>query len=246
MFSFFQKKHFLVDYLEGFVDIHNHILPGIDDGAKTTDDSLALIKGFGEFGITDFVCTPHIMHNYYENTLETIKDSFITLKKEMAEKGITDVSIDFAAEHMIDDNFEEILKKKQVLPLRNYHLLIEMSFLQAPINFHRAVKKITSAGYYPILAHPERYAFLYGNFQKYEAFKRESIFFQVNLLSLAGYYGGNVKNMAIKLLDKGMIDFLGSDVHHKDQLKFLKDSTISHRILKKIQPVIANTIDNFF
>ncbi|AKA36094.1 tyrosine-protein phosphatase [Flagellimonas lutaonensis] len=245
MFSFFQKKHYLVDCLEGFIDIHNHILPGIDDGAKSVEDSVELINGFHEFGVSNFICTPHIMHNYYDNTPETIKEAFVTLKKKMAEEGITDVSIDYAAEHMIDDNFEEILENGHTIPLKKFHLLVEMSFLQASINFDRAIKKVISAGYFPILAHPERYTFLYGNFQKYQTFKKENILFQANLLSLAGYYGDDVKNTATKLLNNGMIDFLGSDVHNKSQLKFLKDSTISGRTLKKIQPIIASTIENF-
>ncbi|MEM9648328.1 MAG: CpsB/CapC family capsule biosynthesis tyrosine phosphatase, partial [Bacteroidota bacterium] len=109
MFSFFQRKIYLVDYLHGFVDIHNHILPGIDDGAKTVEDSIDLIKGFSEFGITNFICTPHILNNLYDNTPESIQDSFKELSKKMVEEGLEQIRIDYAAEHMIDDNFEHIL-----------------------------------------------------------------------------------------------------------------------------------------
>ena len=172
MFSFFHRKRYLVDQLNGFVDIHNHILPGIDDGAKTVEESIALIRAFSEFGVNNFVCTPHIMHNYYENTPETIQASFKLLKKEMANQGILDVSVDIAAEHMIDDNFEQILAQAQVMPLRKYHLLVEMSFLQPPINFDLAIQKILSQNYFPILAHPERYMFFHDNFESYRALKQ--------------------------------------------------------------------------
>ncbi len=245
MFSFFHKKRYLIDLLSGFVDIHNHILPGIDDGARTVKDSISLIKAFSEFGVNNFVCTPHIMHNYYENTPETIQASFKLLKKEMANRGILDVSVDIAAEHMIDDNFEEILIQDQVMPLRKHHLLVEMSFLQRPLNFDMAIKKIVSQNYFPILAHPERYMFFHDNFERYHSLKKQNVLFQINLLSLSGYYGNPVKNTAIKLLDKGLADYLGSDVHNMRQIQALKNCLLPHRVLKKANTLIVNTIEQF-
>ena len=245
MFSFFHKKRFLVDLLHGFVDIHNHILPGIDDGAKTVEESIALIKAFSEFGVNNFVCTPHIMHNYYDNTPETITHSFQQLKNEMAAQGIMDVALDVAAEHMIDDNFEEILVQNRVMPLRKHYLLIETSFLQPPINFEQAKNKILAQGYFPILAHPERYLFFHNNFQAYKRLKNQNILFQVNLLSLTGYYGKEIKSMAIKLMDKGLVDFLGSDVHTISQLKVLKNCNLPDNLLKKINTLLVNTIEHF-
>ncbi len=245
MFSFFQRKRYLVDQLSGFVDIHNHILPGIDDGAKTVEESIALIRAFSEFGVKNFVCTPHIMHNYYENTPETIQASFKLLKKVMANQGIIDVSVDIAAEHMIDDNFEQILAQAQVMPLRKYHLLVEMSFLQPSINFGPAIEKILFKNYFPILAHPERYLFFHNDFQTYQRLKNQNILFQTNLLSLTGYYGNEIKNVAIKLLDKGFVDFLGSDVHNISQLEVIKDATLPVNLLEKINTIIVNTIEHF-
>ncbi|MEM9001477.1 MAG: CpsB/CapC family capsule biosynthesis tyrosine phosphatase [Bacteroidota bacterium] len=245
MFSFFEKKKFLVDYLGGFVDIHNHILPGIDDGAKTVHDSIALIKGFSEIGITNFICTPHIMHNYYNNTPKTIKKSYKTLKQALKKENIGDIKVDYAAEHMIDDNFEFILEKGEVLPIGGQNLLIEMSFLQPSINFDVSIQKITSKGYFPILAHPERYFFFHNDFQVYQKLKKQNILFQINLLSLTGYYGSEIKNIAIKLLDKGLIDFLGSDMHNISQLKAIKDAKLPVNLLEKINTVIVHTIEHF-
>ncbi|UWX56116.1 hypothetical protein NYZ99_07405 [Maribacter litopenaei] len=113
MFSFFTKKRYLIDHLEGFVDIHNHILPGIDDGAKSVEDSLALIKGFGEFGVTDFICTPHIMENYYPNTPETINNSLGLLQNALKMNELKRVHIQAAAEHMIDAGFENRLDENR-------------------------------------------------------------------------------------------------------------------------------------
>ena len=146
---------------------------------------------------------------------------------------------------MIDDNFEEILAHDQIMPLRKYHLLVEMSFLQPPINFDLAIKKVLLKNYFPVLAHPERYLFFHENFQMYGALKKQNILFQVNLLSLAGYYGNQVKTTAIKLLNKGLADYLGSDVHNISQLEVIKEATLSDTLLKKINVLIVNTIEQF-
>lgn len=246
MFSFFEKKNFLVDHLHGLVDIHNHILPGIDDGAKTVEDSISLIKGFSEFGVTNFVCTPHIMHHYYPNTPKTIRKSFNLLKKELEDKGLENISLDAAAEHMIDDNFEPILESGAVMPLRKYHMLVEMSFLQPSLNFDKSIAKVASNGYFSILAHPERYAFLHNNYAKYSAYKKSGMLFQINLLSLGNYYGSDIKKIALKLLDNDLVDFIGTDIHRIDQLKFLKETKISQKTIKKINPIINKTIDTFY
>jgi len=248
MFSFFQKKEFLVDHLHGLVDIHNHILPGIDDGAKTTEDSVALLNGFSEFGMTSFICTPHIMHNMYDNTPKTIKKAFDELSEELDEKGLTaNINIDYSAEHMIDDNFESILERQAVMPLRKDYLLIEMSYLQPSFNFDIAVEKIAKHKYFPILAHPERYMYFHGKYGKYPSMKSNGIMFQLNLLSLTSdAYGAGVQKIAEKLLNDDLIDFVGTDVHNKRQLELLKEIKISKKKLEKLLPIVENTIHSFY
>ena len=228
------------------MDIHNHILPGIDDGARSVDDSLALIKGFGEFGVTRFVCTPHIMHNYYPNTPETIQESFEKLKNALNQSGMDEVSLDKAAEHMIDDNFEELLHHDQIMPLTRYHLLVEMSFLQPPINMNTALDKIISKGLFPVLAHPERYLFLSSSSKRLKSYKEKGVLFQVNLLSLADYYGSDVKSKALKLMENNLIDFVGSDVHNMQQLKSLKEATITKKTGKMLHTLVNDTIEQFY
>ncbi|GLU44909.1 tyrosine-protein phosphatase [Allomuricauda sp. NBRC 101325] len=247
MISFFQKKVYLVDYLHGLVDIHNHILPGIDDGAKTVDESIALLKSFSEFGMTKFVCTPHIMHNMYDNTPKTIADSFHLLSKELEKKGMDAVQIDYAAEHMIDDNFETILKNGGVLPIGKHHLLVEMSYLQPSFNFDIAVDKISRHKFFPILAHPERYMYFHGKYGKYESMKANGIQFQLNLLSLSSEsYGTSVQKIAEKLLNDRHFDFVGTDVHNQRHLNLLKHIKISTKILDRLHPIVENTIQTFY
>ncbi|WP_396634843.1 tyrosine-protein phosphatase [Maribacter sp. R86514] len=245
MFSFFSKKHFLIDHLDGLIDIHNHILPGIDDGAKTIEDSIQLIKGFNEFGVTDFICTPHIMENYYPNNPSTIASSLSLLQNALKMNSLEHVNIEAAAEHMIDSGFEKILEDKQFMPLAKNYLLIEMSYLQASINFDSSVDKIKSSGLFPIFAHPERYAYLHKNLKAYSKYKNDGLLFQMNMLSLGDYYGKEVKQTALYLLKNNLIDFIASDVHKITQLNYLKKISINEKTLMLIKPIIEKTIYNF-
>lgn len=247
MISFFQKKIYLADYLHGLVDIHNHIIPGIDDGAKTVDESMALINGFMELGMTNFRCTPHIMHNHYDNTPKTIKKAHELLLKELEKKGVSGVRVNCAAEHMIDDNFEHILENQEVMPLNKEYLLIEMSYLQPSFNFDIAIDKIAKHKYFPILAHPERYMYFHGKYGKYPSMKTNGILFQLNLLSLGSEsYGPGVQNIAEKLLKDGLVDFVGTDVHNNRHLALLKEIKLSKKALNSLLPVIENTIQTFY
>lgn len=245
MFSFFTKKTYLVDLLKGFTDIHNHILPGIDDGAQTVEDSKRLLKSFGEFGVQNFIATPHIMHNYHDNSPETIKMALAHLKNELSQDGLDHINIEASAEHMIDDNFESILSKKQVLPLGKHHLLVEMSYLQPPINFDTAIEAVVNNRFFPVLAHPERYSFLHSRMRRYSEFKQQGVQFQLNMLSLDNYYGKEVSKIGIKLLEEGMIDFIGSDVHNINQLTALKKITLSKKLVELVVPIIDRTIYSF-
>ncbi|MBC8769899.1 histidinol phosphatase [Arenibacter sp. BSSL-BM3] len=245
MLHFFQKKKFLVDSLENFIDIHNHILPGIDDGAKNVDDSLILIKGFSDFGVNKFIFTPHVIHNYYPNTPETIEKAFCSLKEALTKTGMDKFNINASAEHMIDANFEHLLENEAIMPLNKKYLLIEMSYLQPSINFKDAILKIAEHHYFPILAHPERYGYLHNNFSKYKKYKKQGILFQLNLLSLSDYYGKEVQKTAIRLMEEGLIDFVASDVHNLHQLTLLKNIKITDKLLTQLLPLIENTNINF-
>ncbi|MRX63739.1 tyrosine-protein phosphatase [Maribacter luteus] len=245
MFDFFKKKNFLVDYLEGFIDIHNHILPGIDDGSKNVDESIELIQGFGEIGVTDFIATPHIMNNYYPNDPKSIKEALIVVKNELIQHKLKDVSIRAAAEHMIDDNFEAILERDEIMPLGGNYLLVEMSYLQASINFEEALEKIRQKGYFTILAHPERYLYLHSKMGFHKAYKKQGVLYQLNLLSLSKYYGKEVQQMAMKLLSKGLIDFAATDVHNKRQLNSLKEVQVDTKTMELLKPILLKTNNSF-
>ena len=245
MVNFFSRKKYLIDLLEGFIDMHNHILPGIDDGAQTVDQSLEIIKGFAEFGVQNFIATPHIMHNYYDNTPATIESALSLLQQELQKSDMSNVVINASAEHMIDSNFETILADQKVMPMQIDHLLVEMSYLQRPINFDESIVAVAHNRFFPILAHPERYNFLHGRTRKYGEFKQQGILFQLNMLSLSEFYNKEVQKIAFKLLEEGMIDFIGSDVHNLNQLNSLKKITINKKTMELLLPIINHTIERF-
>jgi len=241
MRSFFNnpKKSITALFPENFVDIHNHLIPGIDDGAKSLDESVTLIKRMHNYGIKNFICTPHIMSVLYENTPEIINEKLSILQHHLSNIGLSDIKISAAAEYMLDDNFETLLKEKKLLPLKDNMILVELSYLNPPLNLYEVIFNIQIAGYKPVLAHPERYSFFHKNYNEYLKLKEAGCLFQLNLLSLSNYYGKETKKIALKLLEDKLIDFAGSDTHHEKHLNALE--TINNpAIIKLITPVLKN------
>ncbi|MEH6679326.1 MAG: CpsB/CapC family capsule biosynthesis tyrosine phosphatase [Sediminicola sp.] len=245
MFGIFIRKRFLADSLMGFVDMHNHLLPGLDDGAKTLEDSISLIRGFSGIGVTNFIATPHIMDNYYPNNAHTIGNALAVVKKGLMDAGLGHISIGAAAEHMIDANLDTLLDGGSVMPIKGNYLLVEMSYLQPSINFKETILKIADKRYYPILAHPERYSFLRKESSKFKKYKERGILFQMNLLSLSNFYGKEVQKKAQILLEGGLIDFVGSDVHNEQQLEYLKNVKIDRKTATLLRPILERTVQEF-
>lgn len=247
MISIFRKKEFLIDHLHGITDIHNHILPGIDDGAQNVEDSIELIEKFKEIGITNFIATPHIMNDYYPNTPETINTALDNFMKEVEKKEkLKNIKIRFAAEYMMDQSFLDLLINTRLLTLKDNMVLVEMSYFQAPINLNEILFKLQTSGYKPVLAHPERYGYYHAkDLSKYEELKNRGCLFQLNTLSLTTHYGGNMQKMALKLLENGMIDFIGSDTHRLQHLQKIETITIQKKTKQSLQKIISNTKEIF-
>ena len=218
MFTLFKTKPVLKDLIpENHVDIHSHLLPGIDDGARTFEDTLRLTKALQGFGISQLITTPHIIEHVWDNSRDIIKakeaDTAIELRKH-------DITIPFraAAEYMMDDHFVLLFKMGDLLTLKGNYVLVEMSYINAPIQLYSILFDLQVAGYIPVLAHPERYLFYHHNFEEYQKLKKAGCKFQLNLLSVVGYYGDGIAKIAERLLQKGMYDFVGSDVHHDNHV----------------------------
>lgn len=245
MFFFKKKEIPLTDFFpNNFVDIHSHLLPGIDDGAKDLNNSIELISKMRSYGIKNFITTPHVLGNVYANSSETIKTKLKLVKDELQKRNLNDISIHAAAEYMMDEQFSILLENNDILTLKDNFILVEMSYFSAPINVFDILFEIQLKGYKPILAHPERYNFYHNNFQTYYKLKQAGCLFQLNLLSLTEQYGKGVQKISEKLLDENMYDFVGTDTHHHNHLELLKKLG-TEKNLKKITHLLKNNTKIF-
>lgn len=198
--------------------MHSHLLPGIDDGSPDLATSLELIKGFQSLGYKKIITTPHVLWEIYPNTTETILAKREVLRNEIAKAGI-DMELNAAAEYFIDDHFTEQLKNKiPLLPISGNMVLVEFSMVTAPMDLQEVLFEMQMQNYQPVLAHPERYTYLGRKKEVLDQLKDAGCWFQLNLLSLSGYYGESVQQLADYILKKAFYDLAGSDLHHQKHL----------------------------
>tara|TARA_R100001369_G_scaffold92471_1_gene137709 strand:- start:2757 stop:3518 length:762 start_codon:yes stop_codon:yes gene_type:complete len=241
---FFQSKHKILPLLNGMIDIHNHVLPGIDDGASTLSDSIHMLKEYDRLGITGVVASPHVMESTYPNTPTTIQDALGTLKAALVKEQLNVTLQGAAAEYMLDTTFKQLLCEDTILPITTKHLLVEMSYLQPPLNIEEHIFTIKHKGYTPILAHPERYTFLQKD-TDYQQFIDLGCMFQLNLLSLTSHYGTHVQKKAFTLLKNGQYQFVGTDAHHTNHLQKIGQIKVTKKQYTQLAQLIANTTSLF-
>jgi tyrosine-protein phosphatase YwqE len=201
--------------------MHNHVLPGVDDGSPSVEESLKMIRTWIGLGFTKVITTPHVIAAIYPNTRERIMAQGSRLKEVIKDEGLK-LELEVAAEYQLDFEFTGKLDKGQMIGFgpRNY-LLMELPMQQPSYSVDEMFFQAQLAGYEPVVAHPERYSYLLGKQKNYETFKNKGYFFQMNLSSVNGFYGPAVKKTAEILIREGMIDFVGSDAHHAKQLEEL-------------------------
>lgn len=225
-------------------DIHSHVLPGIDDGAPDMRTSISLIKGLYSIGIRKIIATPHIIGDLYRNTPFIINNALSNVK-EACKKNKIKIELSAAAEYMLDDYFIELLRSKApLLTLHKNIILTEISYATQPDNLEMILSEILKRGYKPILAHPERYHFYHSNFKQYNYLKEIGFHLQVNLLSLTGYYGKNVKKAARYIIENNLATLVGTDLHHHNHLKELSDSKKNKTLRKYLGKKVYNDLDS--
>ena len=223
MFSFFSRKS-QRPVLTYETDIHSHLLPGIDDGVATVEDSIAVIRKLNALGFRRFITTPHV-NDIFKNTSAYILQNLHNLQSKLKEAGL-ETSIEAAAEYYLDESVMAAIEREEpLLTFGQKYLLFETNFLAEPYFLKEFLFKALSQGYRPLLAHPERYHFM--TMDKAEDLRGRGALFQINMLSLAGYYSKPIQKMGEKLIEKGWIDFLGSDchnIHHATALEVAMNS----------------------
>lgn len=215
-------------------DVHSHLVPAIDDGSKSVEDSLQMIRAFRDLGYKKIITTPHIMGDFYRNTPTTILGGLETVKEAMKAEDLT-MEMGAAAEYYLDFDLERKLDTEKLLTFGNNYLLFEISYMNPPDSLFHVIFKMQTLGYKPVLAHPERYNFWHNEFEKYEAFIDKGVHLQLNINSLTGYYSMGTKKIAERMIDNKMITFLGSDCHHVGHVNLMKEVVYEPHLQKLVE-----------
>ncbi len=223
-----------LDFSAFGVDMHSHLIPGIDDGVKSVEESLEMIRGLKDMGFTKLISTPHSMADVYINSTQIIRSGLQKVKNAVAAAGL-EVEIEAAAEYLMDDRFPEKLENRDLLTMGKNHILVEMSYIKEPVNLNHLLFDIQTAGYKIILAHAERYSFWFERRERYQQMIDRSVHLQLNLLSLSGYYGKDVKRTALWLLENDMYSVVGTDLHNEIYLKELQNLQYDPVLLKLLE-----------
>ena len=206
------------------VDVHSHLLPGVDDGVRSFEESIETLRGLQELGYKKAITTPHIYAGVYPNTPDIIEGKFKELERHVIDSGL-EIKVGFAAEYFLDGSLlDDLIQGKRMLTFGENYVLFETPFLSKPLIFDEVVFQLKSKGYIPVLAHPERYLYLENELKWLEELSERGVLLQVNLPSFAGAYGSQVKKMAFKMVKELNVSFFGSDIHRMKQLPVVKSA----------------------
>ena len=195
------------------VDMHSHLLPAVDDGVASLDDSLLCLQKFAEWGIEKVITTPHVSRDWYPNSSATLRAGQATLQALADAHGVP-IRVEVAAEYMLDEFFPDLISQDDLLTFGpERYLLIELGWAAAPRQLDDLLFRLQTRGYTAVLAHPERYSYLYDDTTLLPMLHENGCLFQLNWMSLAGRYGERAQQQARQLLRKEWIDFIGSDLH---------------------------------
>jgi protein-tyrosine phosphatase len=235
MFGIFKKKVNEPADLSGLVaDMHNHLIPGIDDGATDLESSIVMIRAMHALGYRKFIATPHVQWEMFKNTHQIIENGARLVQQRLAE---TEMKVEFrgAAEYYLDEHVDDLLEKN--IPLLTIHknmVLVEFSFIRQPMDLKEKLFQLQIKGYQPIIAHPERYLYFGAHKNLYDELHAMDCIFQLNLLSLVGYYGKKQEELAHYLIKKKYVSLLGSDLHNLRHINILRASTTISQTVNKL------------
>ncbi len=221
--------------------MHSHLLAGLDDGVKSHEEAVQLIQNFHRLGYSKVITTPHIMSDYYRNEPDQIIAKAVELNKLLHDNHIS-VIVEAAAEYYLDENLSIIInEEKRLLTFGSNYLLFETNFFSEPYYLNEFIFNAITQGYKPVLAHPERYQYM--TMEKAEDLRDRGVLLQLNIPSVVGYYGKPIERMAVKFIEAGWVDLVGSDCHNLLQFKAL-ESAFQNRHFKKVLdlPLLNNSL----
>ena len=203
------------------VDMHSHLIPGIDDGSQSIEESIHLIEQLQAYGYKKLITTPHIMYPGFENGPDTILPGLEQIRKELKIRNIP-IEIEAAGEYYYNEYFFEKIEQKDLMCFSGNKVLFELPTMNAPTDLREKVFAMTSNGYVPVLAHVERYPYLYEKgLEEFEYLRNMGVLLQVNIGTFVGVYKDQLKFIAYKLAENKMLDLIGTDLHGERHLGYL-------------------------
>ena len=241
MFSFFSKKRNPI-HLPIQTDIHCHIIPGVDDGSPDASTSADLIEAMQKWGIKKIIASPHYTLGTFENSPATLEPAYQALLAELKARG-NDIDVSYSGEYRIDELLQRRMASGDMSLLAGDAIIIENSFLQEPWNLEQLVFDLQVRGLRPILAHPERYSYYYNKPKRYKQLHDAGLEFQINVLSLAGAYSRQEQKIAEGLINEGLVDYLGTDLHRKSHVEAI-DQYLTTKTAEKHFAALAGMLHN--
>ena len=220
-------------------DMHSHLIPGIDDGSKTLDETIAILYKFKELGYKKIITTPHIMSDFYRNTPEIIRAGLEIVKEELNRINL-EIEINAAAEYYFDETLFQLLENDNFLTFGDKNVLIEFSFSAAPQEHEKLFYEMRIKGYRPVIAHFERYLYYHGSIEQAKLWREKGMLIQMNINSIFGHYGPSVKKQAEMLIDAGQIDLIATDCHRIEHLDILEQNLKSPYLKKVLSMDLMN------
>lgn len=243
MFNFLRKSKKDIELFYN-TDVHCHIMPGVDHGAQSIEQGLELLEAEMKMGINRVFLTSHVTAGTFENTTQSLTTAFDSFSKAVRDAGL-DVELHLSAEYRIDEYWDKQWQAGTILPLPGNYILMENSFQQELLQLDELMFELMVKGYNPILAHPERYSYYSRRHQRYEKMHNAGVKFQLNILSLAGYFGPVARENAEWLIKNNMVDLLGTDMHNIEHANIIQDYLKSkdwRKMSRVLEPHIINDL----
>lgn len=216
-----KKKSVPIDFSRLGADMHSHLIPGIDDGSPSMDATIAMLAKFESLGYKKVITTPHVYSDCYKNTPEIILGGLKEVQQTAHQLGL-DIRVEAAAEYYCDEYFAALIKTGELLSIGNKYVLMEFPFMSEPDNWREFIFGVQTAGYVPIIAHFERYVYWHGSVEIAKTMKELGAKIQLNINSLTGHYGPDIKKQGEKLIDHQLLDFIASDCHRIQHLLLME------------------------
>ena len=237
MFHLFKKKKYTPRpiFAPLVTDMHCHLVPRVDDGSKCLEESIECLQTLQAVGYQKVIITPHFQHPRFPNDEDDIVRRYEELRHQAADAGLTIELSGIGGEYRIDSGFAKRLEQPRFLKVTDKYVLVEFSLHQQMMGCDELIFDMQMKGYDVILAHPERYPYLGAPSIRMEQLKNQGVYFQVNVLSLGGFYGEEARRRAFTMIEEGWAEFLGTDTHNVLYAQALTDLSHNRKVEKIIE-----------